>query len=749
MSDDDSDPGWVASGFDDEQTAAFREAMNAAIAQASPNYGAALHTLDNAVSAVPPFDLICVTSFYFLTEEAGVNPEYNRPEDVFQHHVELIHAFALRHRLDEAKATKPLQDGIRAVVDAAKEVVHGFMLVEMAGISAQHDSQRRRQVSAIAGMRTHAATVRGWSYYTDLSQVLAELFEPLEPEIQDALGVSPTGLVAWWWAATEKIDERIASHRQRVHDILIAPADDAWPALVRDTFARLPAALDQELADRLRADEDQRQAFTIIAADLNLYEVFALTIAELRDCYPGPIEPEALERVLDTWSLTFGSTGEVPLHQLVQDNPVLSRPLTRLDRGLYLWSVPAAFNHSAFAMLEQLIEGTPELWASYTSRRAIYLEDRVARALADAFPDGRVMTNVLWVDPTDGKEYETDVLALVGSHAFIAECKSGRLSRPAQKGRGRWFRDDLNDLVVEPARQAQRFTDYLVGQSGVLNLATRDGDPVVIDASDIRAAINVGVTLEPLAGLLPGIGEIVESALTDGTVDTLTHSVTLFDLLVVLEMLEHPSDMLHYFLRRSQLERNQFLVGDETDLLGFYLLSGFNLGSAEFDDELQRMQVLGLSDPIDTYHYTLEAGKDAPKPRVRRSEWWESLLTTVEDRAGLRWTELGVALCNVAYDEQQEFEAAFEELRASVQRGDRPTTDFVLFANGPDERRDYFIGLVLSGPPSAGTRKQAAGAAQQVLAEDNDIQRVVVIGWPPVRDALPYHTLALMDRHAS
>jgi len=140
-------------------------------------------------------------------------------------------------------------------------------------------------------------------------------------------------------------------------------------------------------------------------------------------------------------------------------------------------------------------------------------------------------------------------------------------------------------------------------------------------------------------------------------------------------MLEHPSELLHYILRRSQLEGNQFLVGDETDLLGFYLLTGFNLGSAEFDTEMQKMRLIGLSDKIDTYHYILEAGKASEKPRVRRTEWWEALLTTIEDRAGPRWTELGIALCNVAYEEQQEFEQALKSCARQSDLGvDRPKT---------------------------------------------------------------------------
>lgn len=75
------------------------------------------------------------------------------------------------------------------------------------------------------------------------------------------------------------------------------------------------------------------------------------------------------------------------------------------------------------------------------------------------------------------------------------------------------------------------------------------------------------------------------------------YGVTLFDLRVVLEIVEHPSEVIHYLVRRGELDKGQFLSGEETDLLGFYLQSGFNLGEAEFSGE-HEMRTFGLSDPM-------------------------------------------------------------------------------------------------------------------------------------------------------
>jgi hypothetical protein len=746
MSAPDDDAGWVASQPTEEFLAALKAGVDKAITTASPDFGAALRRLEGSVAAVPPLDLICATSFYFLTGEAGVNPEYNSPEGIFQSHVELIHAFALRQSLTDARPTVTLQEGQLEIIEAAKEVVHAFFILETARIAREPDEDKRRREVAIASMRTHAASVRGGSYYTDLSQVLAELFAPLESQIKDKLGVEITRLVEWWWTVAGAVNKRIAAQRELVHEIINLPLDDNWPSAVRDAFPRLPT-IDDALVEQLRHNERERKGFVIIVSDLNLFRVFAFATGELVEHYPGPVDGTALQKVLDTWSLAFGDTADLPLHKLLTDNPVLNKPIVAVKNDLYIWALASVFNHSAFPMLESLLEGDKPLWSQYLDRRANYLEKRIAAALQEKFSAGRVITNVVWTDPLDGKEYETDVLLLIGDYTLIVECKAGRLSRPARRGRGRWLHDDIESLVVSPGRQAKRFAGFLASHTEHLNLSTRDGKCISIDTSQIHTALTLGATLEPLAGLLPSIHDLVETGLTNHELKALTHSLSLFDLLVVLEILDHPSDVLHYLSRRSELERSRFLVGDELDLLGFYLQTGFNVGPTEFDAEPSGLRVVGLSDAIDTYRYKQEAGMEAEKPRVRRTEWWEQLLSTIESRKGPRWIELGNMICNVAFEDQQKFEEAITELKTDIAEGKRGPNDFVLFENGPKERRDYFIGLIASQDSSEARQRQMDAASRNAMADREEIERVLVVGWPPTRSSSsPYQTLGLFWR---
>jgi len=56
----------------------------------------------------------------------------------------------------------------------------------------------------------------------------------------------------------------------------------------------------------------------------------------------------------------------------------------------------------------------------------------------------------------------------------------------------------------------------------------------------------------------------------------------LADLEIVFDILPSTAHKIHYLRRREDLETNLSYKGDELDLLGFYLASGFNIGEAEF-----------------------------------------------------------------------------------------------------------------------------------------------------------------------
>jgi hypothetical protein len=361
--------GWVATAPTPEYYAALRAGIEKAIETAGPDYGKALKDLEQAVRRVPAFDLFCCCSLYFLAVPVGTNPEFNRPERIFQHHVELIQAVALRQPLAEAKPQVPNQDGVGDVTAAATAVADAFMILETSRIArATGDAERRRKI-ALSSLRFYAAFVRGDTYYSVLKPGLLDLFSPLDDELTELLGVSGSGLVQWWWAVSDVVDQRLQEHLASVQTAMELPIGGQWPDRIREIFPRLPAEPNAELMKQLASDTEQRRAFGMIAGDLNLYRVFGFSFDELDSLYPGEVDPERLQAVIDAWSLSFGDTRGSSLDRLLLENPVTSRPIVRLDR-LFLWPIASAFHNSAFAMIERLFAGHEQLSASISNAEA-------------------------------------------------------------------------------------------------------------------------------------------------------------------------------------------------------------------------------------------------------------------------------------------------------------------------------------------------------------------------------------------
>ena len=738
-----SDPGWVASELDPEKLGEIRASFEKAAATAGEDFGKALNELDRVVARVNPLDLISALSVYHLTTTPGANPEYDR-DGIFQHHVELIYAAALRRSFENARPTTSLQEGLPPTLEAAQKVMDAFMTLAASKGPRVETEEAKHRAMVLYHLRIHGAAVRGATYYTHQAEVLSELFEPLDNKIEETLGFRCTALVSWWWAVCTEVEERINTHRELVHEVGKLPVDEEWVEKIKKIYPRLPIEPDEELLKTLAGDAEKRLIFAMMAGDLNLYTVFGFDLEQLKALYPGEIEDEALISVLDAWSLGLGDLADTPLNTLVTANPVLEKPVFCFDESHYLWLLAPAFIQSAFPMLEALLKSDCEILGAYFERRGEYLESAVAERLEAKFPDAEFFRNVHWTDPSDGKSYETDLLAIVGSHAIVVECKGGRAAQQALRGKGRALRNEIDELLVAPAVQAQRLARFLEANPKRHDFKDAQGKTLVVDANQVREVITLSTTLETLTTMLPRLNDVAGAGLTGGDLEALTYSLSLFDLMVMLEMLEHPSEVLHYLKRRGEIENGRFLMGQENDLLGFYLKTGLNLGEAEFDEEEPEMQVLGLSNEIDIYHYSIEAGIEVEKPRMRRTSWWKQLLGKVESRLGPHWSEIGVALCNVAYEEQQEFESSMEELQKRFAETGNP--EFVFFANGPEARRDHFLGVIVTESDAESRQKQVDNAARVAFSESPEVDRFIVVGWPPVERGAPYTVLAVFSR---
>jgi len=221
--------------------------------------------------------------------------------------------------------------------------------------------------------------------------------------------------------------------------------------------------------------------------------------------------------------------------------------------------------------------------------------------------------------------------------------------------------------------------------------------------------------------------------------------VNIFDLTAIAQILTHPCDFLHYLDRRSELERSRYFIGEEMDLLALYLSTCFNTGSAEF--EAGRAFIVGESDAIDKYFYGREGGMELSRPQVNRTDWWEAILTKLESKRADRWTLAGLSLCNVAPDDQIEFEKNLKRLRTNILIGSVSPETYMTLVNGPIQRRHYLVGTVVP-QQSAEERNAQYNALISGAFNSTDADSIVFVGIATEPSDSPYSVIGYAERAA-
>lgn len=151
--------------------------------------------------------------------------------------------------------------------------------------------------------------------------------------------------------------------------------------------------------------------------------------------------------------------------------------------------------------MKALIQEHSELVTKFEKRRSNFLEDEVEHLFRSAFPSANVYRGSKWRDPDSGKEYENDLLILIDSYLIVVEAKSGKVTNRARHGDPAQMKRAINDLLIEPSKQAKRFADHLNASPGRHQFQTDRNAVNEIDTFDMAAIIRLNVMLESLRSL--------------------------------------------------------------------------------------------------------------------------------------------------------------------------------------------------------------------------------------------------------
>jgi len=689
------------------------------------------------------YDALYILSFcaiYFLSYPEGTDPEaYEGELDFYYHYLEIMQAFSLMQ--ERAISVKPLAEKAEALRTEMKEL-GDLMGRREYDVPDNVTEEELREHILLWRIRNQTAAIRNWAYPQQMLKLTKGLFAGVSGQFQSLNGINPESLVDLIVCIICEVEDKLNSHRAKVRSFMrirnyekvVKAYNETWPdmAPISNEEARELYEISGESCRNLKA-------MLLAHSDLRLSDIYTFRLDDLMRMLGSRESEGALRSILDNWSFEFGDLKGRKTEYFVLDNPVLRKPLIKIAQDTYFSSILGIFPHMALGLVEGLVDVDKSLKEKYDHYKGDYLEEIAADLIKRNFPNGTLFRRSQWKDPKTGLQYENDLTVTIDSFALVAECKAGAVSALAKRGEPFRLKRTLEDLILEPADQANRFIEYLASNPGMHILKTTEGKENRIDTTRVKYYIPLTLTIEDLGFISSNVKEAIHGGLIKREVRSLVPSMSVAALECVFELLENEVERIHYLLRRREFEHHVDYVGDELDLLGFYLENGFNIGSMEYTG--LHISLANKSKELDPYFIAKAVGKSVAKPSLQMTKWWRDIINQVCLKRPKRWTELGFILLNSTKEDQKTFEHEMFCMRSRVKTGRlEHKHNWVAFLSGPEQRRYFIAGF----PYKRLTRTVRNSVMQDIFASEqrNQTRGAVCIGVNVGTNEYPYSVIA-------
>lgn len=403
-------------------------------------------------------------------------------------------------------------------------------------------------------------------------------------------------------------------------------------------------------------------------------ELFAVTPESL--AAESGIEEARVRAVLDTFVATSHRSRPVELVLAFTrgENPLASAGLLKLDDDTYFPLATAMLTEHTRRRIEDSFKQSPH-WAAFDEQRKKWSERRTkgligallggARPRLENFnylvPDSDADVGLLAAGaaPTAKgvHQVEGDILFVVDNVAFCVEVKAGSLNERARSGDPRSAMRGLNGIVTKADKQAERLRSLILANHGLWT-ARRDW----VDLSGVDEVHNIVVVLDDLGPVILSMAALVAAGLVKS--ERVPWIVSVHDLTVFRDVIDHPAQFLTYVRRRTQAEAARWLDAvDELDVMMFFLNGDLYFesdpdqvgeGERPRTGQVARRRrhkrqgpvfVSTLTDPLDAWY---ESGATSSKPARNEGDFIRRFLTWSHDQQASGWLRVGADLVGLA-----------------------------------------------------------------------------------------------------
>jgi hypothetical protein len=290
---------------------------------------------------------------------------------------------------------------------------------------------------------------------------------------------------------------------------------------------------------------------------------------------------------------------------------------------------------NALGLLEGIIETTDADYYrdKFLPARDNYLEEAAGNLLAQMLKGSDLHRNLFYDFEQDGetRRSEVDRVIVYGEALLVVEAKAGKFSSSARRGAPKSLQSDLKDILDKAFTQGTRLLNVLRSKSELPLFGERGNEMLRLRRTDFRHQFIITVSFDSLGLLQCNLNGVRRLGLIQGT--EWPWAVSLSDLRVIAEQVEHPSTFIHYLTRRIEVNDLDTLnVRDELDLFGMYRHGQLFFPRGE-KPEYTQMTIVGFTDEFDAYYDGLVGWRPrVPKPRHPMLPRNEMLLTALEEQ---------------------------------------------------------------------------------------------------------------------
>jgi len=698
-----------------------------------------LSEVTEIVNSVDKLHIITALSTYGLfagASDKGISSILDRPFN--QAHVELIQALALQAPEEADTHRPPSPEQIQQLFDKLPEVAEAFSLQRLIEVEKERNENEKGLMLLQEHLRQHTQSVRNWGYFHRVIEIIKRLYEPINPIFRKKIGLNAVELINLFEWLTRRVENKV---------------NDRWQ-LLKEVYAagRLELAVEIYLHNSPHIDNSAESIMTFLKerncsfqhfislcmshSELKLTSDLVFTPEDVSTAlgYPVEITVEALQRL----SMKFGELATSNPEYFFLNNPIWIKPLIELSTGEYFCATPQVFFSFVFPIFDELLGDDAQAIEEYSKRRSEFLEDEIERLFKSSFPECESERSYKWRD--EKKLFENDLLVKVDSHLFIVEAKSGAVSWKALRGTPERMKKHAEELLIEPSIQSHRLYErtLFVLKNPEQQEKLLPKFPFSLD--EIQTVLRLSVTLEDFATLQSNL-HMVKATGWIPEDHPLAACILLADLEVVMDILETTPQKIHYLKRRSELEANMNYLGDELDLLGFYLKTGFNIGNAEYNG--QQFILTGLSKDIDKYYMAADEAIRIKKPSCKLTTWWSDICHRLEQRSFHQWSDIANILLRFSFDEQQQVEKKFNKIKKNVQKNWRIDGHVCSIVVIPNQwRSDALVVYAFKENQKSERHERMRNVASHAF-ESAHVKRCLVMAINIDKEQYPYSTLGV------